>query len=95
MANPDNLDVLLELGGAARPIRDVEGRGMARTFYLAAGGTMGERARYVKRPDQTICAVQLALETDGFHPGSGVTCKRARPVTGWRTTAVTSTRWTA
>ena len=27
---------------------------------------MGERARYVKRPDQTICAVQLALETDGF-----------------------------
>jgi hypothetical protein len=27
---------------------------------------MGERLKYVKRPDQAICAVQLNLETDGF-----------------------------
>jgi hypothetical protein len=27
---------------------------------------MGVRARYVKRPDQTVAAVRLALETDGF-----------------------------
>jgi hypothetical protein len=27
---------------------------------------MGTRLRYVKRPNQAICAVQLALDTDGF-----------------------------
>ena len=27
---------------------------------------MGERLKYVKRPDQAICAVQLNVETDGF-----------------------------
>ena len=27
---------------------------------------MGERLRYVKRPDQAVCAVQVKLETSGF-----------------------------
>ena len=27
---------------------------------------MGERRKFVKRPDQAVCAVQLNLETDGF-----------------------------
>jgi hypothetical protein len=27
---------------------------------------MGERLKYLKRPNQAVCAVQLALETDGF-----------------------------
>ena len=27
---------------------------------------MGERLRYLKRPNQAVCAVQLALETNGF-----------------------------
>ncbi len=79
MDNPENLDALLRLGeatGAARvkadhfpPVFD-----LPRTRDAASG-----RAKYVKRPDQAVVAVQVSLESSGFTYEKWGATQRCKP----------------
>ncbi len=63
---PDNMDVLLQLGAAAAAQR-VQPDHFPESFDLPKpAGEPGKRLKYVKRADQPVVAVQLAMDTDGF-----------------------------
>ena len=67
MDNPDNLDVLLRIGEAVG-LEQVSPAHFSAGFDLqtnAAGASRG-RLRYFKRANQSVVAVQLALEGVGF-----------------------------
>ncbi len=66
MDNPDNLDVLLELGETAAR-QKVKAAEFPAAFDLSKPGeTTGGRLKYMKRAGQAVVAVQLALDTEGF-----------------------------
>jgi hypothetical protein len=63
---PDNLDVLLDLGAAAAA-QKVKPADFPPVFDLPkADGAPGKRSPYVKRANQAVVAVQLAVDTAGF-----------------------------
>jgi hypothetical protein len=66
MDNPDNLEVLLRLGEAGGR-REISADHFPATFDLAPLADPGrKRRKYLKRPDQPVVAVQVALEGLGF-----------------------------
>jgi patatin-like phospholipase/acyl hydrolase len=67
MDNPDNLDALLKIGEAVGTAQ-VSPAHFRTGFDLQteAAGPSGGRKRYVKRANQAVVAVQLALEGAGF-----------------------------
>jgi uncharacterized protein len=78
MDDPGNMDALLELGQAVGR-EQVSPAHFASTFDLQPDGpARSGRMRYVKRPSQSVVAVQLALEGSGFTYekwGGTQTCK--------------------
>ena len=78
MDNPGNLGLLLTLGEALASQRIVADHFPAAFDLVPEREATGGRLKYVKRPQQTVVAVQLALETSGFSYekwGATQTCK--------------------
>lgn len=67
MDNPGNLEVLRQLGETAAR-RRVHAEDFPEAFNMRVAA-MSDRMKYVKRDDQVVVAVQLALDTEGFTYG--------------------------
>ena len=77
MDNPDNLDALFRLGVAA-------GTAHVKAEHFSAGFDLPRlpgsgRVKYVKRPDQTVVAIQVPVESSGFTFEKWGATQRSKP----------------
>jgi patatin-like phospholipase/acyl hydrolase len=79
MDNPDNLDALFKLGEAAGAVH-VKDEHFGAGFDLPrVGDAASGRVKYAKRPDQTVSAIQVPLESSGFTYEKWGATQRCKP----------------